>query len=233
MAKSSWQRDDVASKFLDERRAAIPYGIDQVRVALRAIHHFGVRPKRLVDLGCGDGYLARVLLHEFPDAEAVLIDHSQVMLERAKAAMQPFPSVRLVEGDLAASLFSHVEPESAELVVASYSIHHLPDKRKRSLYEEIFAVLKSGGMFLNIEHVASATAEIERMWDEAFIELIVERTGKPKEEVAHEYHTRPDKADNILLPVDTQVEWLREIGFDHADCFFRFLELAVFGGVKP
>ena len=57
--------------------------------------------------------------------------------------------------------------------------------------------------------------------------------GQTKDEVAHEYHTRPDKADNILLSVDAQVKWLQEIGFAHADCYFRFLELAVFGGVKP
>lgn len=233
MGQSSWQRADVAHTFLDERRASIPYGIDQVRIAVRAIHHFGVRPRRFLDLGCGDGYLARVILSQFPDAEAVLIDHSPAMLERARSAMQPYPSVTIIEGDLSDSLLTWIEPESVELVMAGYSIHHLPHERKRTLYEEIFAVLKQGGMFLNIEHVASATPEIERMWDEAYIDLITERTGKPREEVAREYHARPDKADNILLSVDAQVAWLREIGFDHADCFFRFLELAVFGGVKP
>ncbi len=41
-----------------------------------------------------------------------------------------------------------------------------------------------------------------------------------------------DKADNILAPAEEQVGWLREIGFLHADCYFKWLELAVFGGVK-
>lgn len=233
MAQSSWQRADVAYAFLDERRAAIPYGIDQVQIAVRAIHHFGVRPTRFMDLGCGDGYLARVILSQFPDAQAILIDHSSAMLQRAKDAMQPYRAVRIIEGDLADSLLTWAEPESVELVIAGYSIHHLPHERKRSLYEEIFTLLKPGGMFLNIEHVASASPEIERLWDDVFIDLIAERTGKPREEAAHEYHTRPDKKDNILLSVDVQVQWLREIGFVHADCLFRFLELAVFGGVKP
>ena len=233
VTRSSWQRADVANMFLDERRAAIPYGVDQVQIAVRAIHHFGVRPTRFIDLGCGDGYLARVILSHFPHAEAILIDHSPAMLQRARAAMQPYRAVRIIEGDLADSLLTWVEPESVELVIAGYSIHHLPHERKRSLYEEIFTVLKPGGMFLNIEHVASASPEIERLWDDVFIDLIAERTGKPREEAAHEYHTRPDKQDNILLPVDVQVRWLREIGFAHADCLFRFLELAVFGGVKP
>jgi tRNA (cmo5U34)-methyltransferase len=29
------------------------------------------------------------------------------------------------------------------------------------------------------------------------------------------------------------VGWLREIGFQQADCYFKWLELAVFGGQKP
>ena len=58
-------------------------------------------------------------------------------------------------------------------------------------------------------------------------------TGRDKTEVQREYHGRPDKADNILEPVEAQVGWLREIGFEQADCHFKWLELAVFGGVRP
>jgi hypothetical protein len=29
------------------------------------------------------------------------------------------------------------------------------------------------------------------------------------------------------------VAWLREIGFAQVDCFWKWRELAVFGGVKP
>jgi hypothetical protein len=35
-----------------------------------------------------------------------------------------------------------------------------------------------------------------------------------------------------LLDVETQVRWLREIGFGQVDCFWKWRELAVFGGVK-
>ena len=44
---------------------------------------------------------------------------------------------------------------------------------------------------------------------------------------------RPDKAANILAPVDEQCRWLREIGYEDVDCYLRILELAVFGGRKP
>ena len=44
---------------------------------------------------------------------------------------------------------------------------------------------------------------------------------------------RPDKDANILLPVEVQCDWLREIGYEEVDCYFRVYELAVFGGRHP
>lgn len=38
--------------------------------------------------------------------------------------------------------------------------------------------------------------------------------------------------DNRLERVDVQLNWLEEIGFNHVDCYFKWMELAVFGGVK-
>ena len=55
------------------------------------------------------------------------------------------------------------------------------------------------------------------------------------QDIAREQGTtyEPDKADNILETVETQVSWLREVGFEHADCHQKWLQIAVFGGVKP
>ena len=38
---------------------------------------------------------------------------------------------------------------------------------------------------------------------------------------------------NILAPVELQCEWLRRIGFEDVDCYFKIFELAVFGGRRP
>jgi hypothetical protein len=36
-----------------------------------------------------------------------------------------------------------------------------------------------------------------------------------------------------LALVDVQCGWLREIGFQDVDCFFKVFELALLGGRKP
>ena len=232
-AGSSWKDAEVARKFLDERQRAIPLGGEQVDMLLRLARRFVPQAARVADLGCGDGFLARAVLFEFPAAHATLIDHSEPMLRRAEEAMRPFSGrFEVRRGDLSEPL-----PPQAfgpfDLIVSRYALHHLPTARKRFLYGEVFDLLVPGGLFLNVEHVASATPELEAVHDRAYIDHIAAVTGRDRGEVEREYHDRPDKADNILDLVEAQVGWLREIGFAHADCYMKWLELAVFGGVRP
>jgi len=122
-----------------------------------------------------------------------------------------------------------------DLIVSSYAIHHLGDARKRALYGEIRDLLAPGGWFLNVEHVASASPWVERCADELVLDSLhafqaAQGSTRTRAAVAAEYHARPDKAANILAPVERQCDWLRELGFADVDCFFKVFELAVFGG---
>jgi tRNA (cmo5U34)-methyltransferase len=233
-AGSSWKDAQVARRFLDERRGAIPLGDEQVALLLLLARRFVPLPERVIDLGCGDGFLARAVLSEFPTAHALLIDHSEPMLERARDAMSPFSGrSEIRHGDLADPLPPQVGDGPFDLIVSGYAIHHLPSPRKRSLYEDVFGLLAPGGLFVNVEHVASATPALESIFDEAYIDHLAAVTGRDRAQVERDYHGRADKADNILEPVEVQVGWLREVGFEQADCYFKWLELAVFGGVRP
>lgn len=231
---SSWKDAEVARRFLDERRRAVPLGDEQVSIMLRVARRFVSQPARVADLGCGDGFLARAVLSEFPTAHALLIDHSEPMLQRAHEAMRPFSGrYEIRQGSISDPLPPQVGEGPFDLIVSGHAIHHLPTARKRSLYREVFDWLRPGGLFVNIEHVSSATPELEAVHDEAYIDHIAAVTAKHREQVEREYHGRPDRADNILEPVEAQVGWLREIGFEQADCYFKWLELAVFGGQRP
>ena len=142
--------------------------------------------------------------------------------------------------DLAAKTWTQSVSSHApfELVLSGFAIHHLSDERKRELYHEIFDLLKPGGLFLNLEHVAPRCHWADQVFDDLFVDALwlhdQHRGGtKTKEEVVEQWDHRPDKTENILAPVELQCEWLREIGFQDVDCFFKLLQLALFGGKKP
>jgi ubiquinone/menaquinone biosynthesis C-methylase UbiE len=197
--------------------------------------------RRVLDLGAGDGVLTAALLTRFPQAMATLVDFSTPMLDAARerlAAVTPPP--RFVEADFGVPAWVATVADRApfDVVVSGFAIHHQPDARKRHLYGELFDLLALGGVFVNVEHVASPAPWLGRVFDDLMVDALFafqRRSGTfpRREEVAAAYEQRPDQAANILAPVAEQCAWLRACGFEDVDCFFKLFELAVFGGRKP
>ena len=233
-----WQNPTLVRGYLTGTRGGIPFGAEQIEIMLRVVEARGEPVRRFADLGCGGGALARALLARFPEARATLVDFSEPMLAAAKAELKDqVPAPTFVIADLASSRWSDAiaGSEPFDVIVSGYAIHHLTHERKRALYAEIFDQLVPGGMFINIEHVASATPAVEALSDDLMVECLhgfqAKQAGaKSRAQIADEFHHRPDKAANILAPVETQCEWLRAIGFADVDCYFKVFELAVFGG---
>jgi ubiquinone/menaquinone biosynthesis C-methylase UbiE len=236
-----WQREDLAKLFLESVRGGIPLAAEQIDVMLRIVRESLPKVERLLDLGCGDGILGRSVLTAYPEASGVFLDFSQAMIQAAKEKCEAKGSRAVfVVQDLGLANWAQSVREHLpfDLVVSGFAIHHLPDHRKQQLYEEIFGLLRPGGMFLNLEHVSSTSSPAARAFDELMSDSLwtfhrKQGGTRSKEEVAQEYYHRPDKEANILAPVDEQCRWLKEIGFVDVDCWFKVLELALFGGRKP
>lgn len=62
MSTTSWKLDQVTEHYLKQVRGGIPYGADQTKMMLHVISHFQSNPVQVLDLGCGNGFLAKLLL---------------------------------------------------------------------------------------------------------------------------------------------------------------------------
>lgn len=237
-----WQNRTVAENFLTGVRGAIPFATEQINIALRVLDQLSIPIQHVADLGCGDGTIAHAILTHYPDAHVTAIDFSEPMLEQAAQRLQPFGDrATLIQADLYTSDWqASLDKQTVgtfDAVLSGYCIHHLPDDRKQALYREIFHQLRSGGCFLNIEHVASASPWIEALFNDTLVDSIyhwhqTQGDRRSREEIGQTFVYREDKKANILAPVEVQCEWLRAIGFQQVDCFFKFFELAVFGGIR-
>jgi len=233
-----WQDRTLTRTFLDGVRGGLPMAAEQIGVVVRLLAASDRRPRRVLDLGCGDGILGAAVRDAFPGTELVLLDFSAPMLDAARqrfAGQEPQP--RFVRADFGDPGWVTAVAADAPLdaIVSAYAIHHQPDARKRALYAEIIELLAPGGWFINVEHVASPTPWLARVFEDLLVDGIADYhrgagTGKTREEVADEFVHRPDKAANILAPVEEQCAWLRALGFADVDCYFKLFEFAVFGG---
>jgi len=235
-----WKGAGLVANYLTSVRGGIPFGADQIEIALRVAGAWQATPSRVLDLGCGDGIVGAAARRIWPDAELTLLDFSPSMLEAARKRFGDDPTIRLIEADFGQPswLGALGDGASFDVILSAYAIHHQEDDRKRALYAELFGLLTPGGVFLNIEHVASATPAIAAINDVLFVDTIERHqrslsSTDSRDEIAQRYYFRPDKAANRLAPVELQLTWLREIGFVDVDCFFKVMELAVFGGRRP
>lgn len=236
-----WKNEQLAHTFLTGVRGAIPLANEQIAVMLRIIQKFRPQVSRFLDLGCGNGILGRAIHAQYPDAKGIFLDFSESMINAAKSQQVTHPeNLEFIVQDFGIKswIADLAQGEPFDVIVSGFAIHHQPDERKREIYTEIYQLLQPGGVFINIEHVASSSALVAEMFEELMIDSLFafhqsQGSQQSQAEIAQAYYQRPDKTANILAPVDSQCQWLREIGFIDVDCYMKIFEIAIIGGVRP
>ena len=205
-----WTSADHVYAYLSRRK---PAHDEEIKNAL--MEQIPSDIKRVLDLGTGDGRLMALVKLKNPQAKGVALDFSDPMLKLARARFAKDKQVQVVKHDLNVPLPAP-QLGSFDIIISGLAIHHVNHERKRQLYQEIFCLLNPKGKFCNMEHVASPTESLHRQFLAA--------VGLTPE---------TDDPSNKLLDVETQLRWLREIGFQDVDCMWKWREIALLVGLKP
>jgi SAM-dependent methyltransferase len=103
-----------------------------------------------------------------------------------------------------------------DAVISSVAIHHGSPARVKALDGEVYDSLRPGGVFVNAEHVDSATPVLHA----AFLAKL----GRTLAE---------DDPSNQLVGTEQHLKWLTTCGFENVDVFWKWRELAVVAGETP
>lgn len=229
----AWHDPDFVARFAERRRELLPL-IDLQESVLRELvrrHHRTIAS--FLDLGAGAGAMAELVLGCHPEAEAVLVDFSELMLERARARLSAFGGrCRFVAGDLSRPSWRAAVPDRRyDAIVSGLAIHHLGSARKREIFGESIALLEPGGIFINMDYVKTV-GPLRRLFDERMhanaVRVEREHGGRrPPEEI--QLDDGEDRPDGL----EDQLRWLRDAGFEQVEVHFKWADAAIFGGTSP
>lgn len=201
-----WEHAEHATRYL-ERADRLPHRREGEEVLTRDLS--AALPGRVLDLGCGDGRLAAIVLTAYPDSSVVCVDMSPTMLAAAAKRFGDDARVALVCHNLDEPL-PFDEPFDA--IVSSLAIHHVTDARKQQLYGEISRLLTTGGVFCNLDLVASPTKALHERWRSEMDAI--------------------DDPSDVLRDLWSQLQWLGSAGLDDVDCIWKWRSLALMRGQK-
>ncbi|HSS98145.1 MAG TPA: class I SAM-dependent methyltransferase [Terriglobales bacterium] len=205
-----WDTREHALDYIQRRENSIPHRTEGEAAMLE---HFPAKASRILDIGTGAGRLIGIAKQRWPQVEAVGVDFSPMMLELSRTRFAGDSAVTIIEHNLDKPLLNL---GVFDVVMSSFAIHHVSHERKRSLYVEVFNMLVPGGVFCNLEHVSSPSEGLHHKFLKSM-------------DIAAEN----DDPSNKLLDVETQLSWLREIGFTDVDCHWKWRELALLAGWRP
>jgi tRNA (cmo5U34)-methyltransferase len=180
--------------------------------------------EHIVELGAGSGLFSAMLRAAFPEAHLTLIDFSENMLALARNRLGQDPQITYSLADYTTEPL----PAHSDAIVSSLSIHHLEDDRKRALLPHVFAALTPGGLFINADHIAGPSPELEEMYQLRWL-ADVRALGATEQQIADSLFRQQE---DRRTPVAAQLAWLRDAGFNNVDCWYKHSSFAVMSGTK-
>ncbi len=112
--------------------------------------HPEFQPKRILDIGCGLGHNVLPIAQAYPDAEVIAIDVAAPMLRYGHARAQDLGvnNVTFIQMD---GVNTGLADESFDWVQTTMFLHEMSYQSIHRIIEEIYRMLKPGGLTLHIE----------------------------------------------------------------------------------
>jgi trans-aconitate 2-methyltransferase len=176
---------------------------------------------RVLELGCGTGALTLRLVERCPNAEFIVVDAAQQMIEITQERLD-----ERVASEFITSTFEDLDlrPQRYDCIVSSMALHHVADKE--SLYASLHSALTPGGIFAFADELVVADSSVQEQFWHRWVDFAERPDGLSAKEMQDiiEHMEAYDRYETL----PRQMELLRKAGCETVDCVWRFLNYAVF-----
>jgi tRNA (cmo5U34)-methyltransferase len=239
--QTAWN-EETSRIFIDYGRYFVPERDHQMQIIAALLSHLE-GPCVILELCCGEGLLAEVLLDRFETFTVQGLVGSLEMLQRVRKRLTRFGDrFQCGRFDLASEAW-RVPGLSVNAVVSSMAIHHLTGPQKQELFLDVCRMLVGDGVFVIADIVDHTRATGKRLaaetWDSVVRRRSLELDGTTE---AFDFFVRegwntfwyldPEDIDKPS-PLFEQLTWLEGAGFVDVDVHWMLAGHAVFSARKP
>lgn len=214
-----WEFDqEVADVFTDMLSRSIPqYSVMRNltdRVVLQAVK--SIKSPIIADIGCSNGLAVEELVNKLPNAFFELSDISEPMLEKCREKYEGKTNVSIKKHDLRKGLYSW----GADVVISCLTLQFTPIEYRLQILQSIYESLREDGVFILVEKVIGATANIDNLLVDAYYDI--KRENSYSEELIK---SKRKSLEGVLVPLTSRFneELMRTIGFKEIDTYWRCL----------
>lgn len=214
----------IAEEYDGSRRKFIPCFDEFYKSTTKFIVSNIDEPKRILDLGAGTGLLTYFWYQQCPNAEYVLVDIADEMLNVARKRFEGIETVSYQVENYMDKL-----PDGLfDAVISALSVHHLENKDKMKLFEVIYDSLPSGGLFVNYDQFCAGQSEMNH-WFDSYWETQLASSGLTDKDI--ELWMERRKLDRECS-VECERDMLRKCGFRISECIYSYQKFSVIAAVK-
>ena len=228
----------------------LPSRVERFELMIETIASTQRSVTRVLDIGCGTGSLMLPVLKRFHEAEVFGIDFDPTLLALAERRLSEYSDrVHLVQADLRDDSWLKRVPSPNDAAVSATALHWFNPEQLERFYKQLARVLRSGGIFLNADHVRNDCKSIQEARQRHRDRILEQERDTRAEdwEGFWEAYGRALKIDinslrwNVTGPwegseegltLDWHFEKLKASGFGAVDCFWRCDCDAVYGGIR-
>ena len=124
-----------------------------------------------------------------------------------------------------------------DIIITAYTLHHYVTQEKNKFYQNIYSLLSDDGLFINVDLFNYQSTDLTAFSDDQIISYIKTQFRNPEEMfpearkvsiakrlMLSEKWVKHYQCDNILTPIETQRNMLREIGFTQTGIPFMYFQ---------
>lgn len=193
----------------------------------------------ILELGAGSGLFTKMMIDTNHFKSIFITDGAEKMLEIAKKHLPSQPTHLFFDHLNFTQPFWSKKYETTKIhaVTSSMALHHAKDKKH--LFEEVYKVLDSNGIFVFADHIAGTSPLVDRLIElkRARIRLHSQGEDVNDSEKMNQFIINDKKKQeaegNKCESVSNYLNYLQGAGFIDVDCIWRDYWLAVFVAKKP